>query len=142
MKFDKVWTNVGNGYDPNTGIFTAPRAGLNHITAVILSQDGKTFYPTLYHNMMAVSGSCISGGGLKTGTFDVVFSLQKEDQVYITGYSRTFTIYSNSFPHVTFSGHSIAYAQTEIKFNYRTCTSHIHLNVMIGFLFECRYTLF
>ncbi|XP_071152278.1 complement C1q subcomponent subunit B-like, partial [Mytilus edulis] len=30
LKFDKVWTNNGNHYDPNTGIFQAPREGLYH----------------------------------------------------------------------------------------------------------------
>ncbi|XP_063404332.1 uncharacterized protein LOC134687806 [Mytilus trossulus] len=107
VKFDKVWTNVGNGYDPNTGIFTAPRAGLYHITAVILSQSGANFYPKLYHNKVQVSGSYITGDGDKTGTFDAVFSLQKADEVYIVGHS-TYTIYSDGFAHATFSGHIIA----------------------------------
>jgi hypothetical protein len=27
LKFDRVVTNAGNGYDPTTGLFTAPVAG-------------------------------------------------------------------------------------------------------------------
>lgn len=108
VKFDNVWTNFGNGYDPNTGIFAAPRAGLYHITAVIQSTSRSNFYPRLYHNKVQVSGSYITGDGYKTGTFDVVFRLQKADKVYIAGHSTyTYTMYSDGFAHVTFSGHSI-----------------------------------
>lgn len=108
VKFDKVLTNVGNKYDPNTGIFTAPRAGLYHITAVILSPHGEDYYARLYHNKVSASGSYITGDGYKTGTFDVVFSLQKGDEVYIAGYAGIFSIFSDHVAHVTFSGHSIA----------------------------------
>ncbi|XP_063404334.1 uncharacterized protein LOC134687808 [Mytilus trossulus] len=109
--FDKVWTNVGNGYDPITGVFTAPRAGLYHITGLILSNTDGSFYSRLYHNKVVASGSYITGDGYKTGTFDVVFSLQKGDEVYIAGYHGTYysdMIYSDSEIHVTFSGHSVA----------------------------------
>ncbi|XP_071136742.1 uncharacterized protein [Mytilus edulis] len=108
VKFDQVWTNVGNGYDSKTGVFTVPRTGLYHITAVILTPSGTNFYPRLYHNKVHVSGSYLTSHGYQTGTFDVVLGLQKGDQVYIAGHSSTFTIYSDSFAHVTFSGHSIA----------------------------------
>lgn len=70
------------------------------------SPSGKDFYPSLYHNKLAVSGSYISSNGYKTGTFDVVFSPQKGDVIYPAG-SGTYTFFSNSFAHVTFSGHGI-----------------------------------
>ncbi|VDI11041.1 Hypothetical predicted protein [Mytilus galloprovincialis] len=107
--FDKVWTNVGNGYNPNTGIFTVPRTGLYHLTAVILSKSGTEFYPRLYHNKVHLSGSYITGDGYKTGTFDVVFSLQKGEQVYIAGSYVESIIDSKIFPdedfYPTFSNH-------------------------------------
>lgn len=77
--------------------------GLDFITAVILSQDSKMFYPRLYHNKVAASGSYITGDGHKTGTFDIVLYLQKGDEVYIAGHN-THTIYSDGFAHVTFPG--------------------------------------
>ncbi|CAG2198865.1 C1QL [Mytilus edulis] len=42
--FNKVWTNVGNGYQASTGIFTAPREGLYHFTAVLMSTSGGSFF--------------------------------------------------------------------------------------------------
>lgn len=96
---------MGNAYDPSTGIFTAPHAGLYHITSTVMSRSGDRLYLGLYHNSMATSGRFITGDGFKSGTFDVVFSLQKGDEVYISGSSDT--VYSDSGKYITFSGHSI-----------------------------------
>ena len=106
LKFDKVWTNVGNGYQPSTGIFNAPRAGLYHITAVVMSESGKELFMQLYHNKAPKSGSWVTGDGRKTGTFDVVFRLQQGDEVYIASGSSG-KIYSNANTYLTFSGYSI-----------------------------------
>ncbi|CAC5365372.1 unnamed protein product [Mytilus coruscus] len=107
VKFEKIWTNIGNGYDPSTGIFTAPRQGIYHITAVVMSVSGQVFYLHLKHNNEYTAGSWVSGDGYKTGTFDVVFSLQKGDTISV-GSKRTSRVYSNSDNFNTFSGHLIA----------------------------------
>ncbi|CAC5425708.1 C1QL [Mytilus coruscus] len=83
--FDQIWTNVGNGYEPSTGVFSAPHAGVYHFTAVVMSTNNNALYLTLYHNTVRTSSSFINGDGHKTGTFDVVFNLQKGDKVYISG---------------------------------------------------------
>ncbi|XP_063404335.1 uncharacterized protein LOC134687809 [Mytilus trossulus] len=104
--FDGTWTNVGNGYEPITGIFEAPHPGLYHLTAVVMSTDGKSLGLDLYHNGVRITRSYLSGDGYKTGTFDVVLNLQKGDKVHIesdTGY----TIYSSSNKYITFSGYRI-----------------------------------
>lgn len=104
--FNQVWTNVGNGYEPSTGIFTAPRAGLYHFTAVVMSSSNQLLYLRLYHNTLMTAGSHVSGRDFETGTFDVIFSLQKGDEVYIAG-GGSYTIYSAGSKYVTFSGHII-----------------------------------
>ncbi|VDI65294.1 Hypothetical predicted protein [Mytilus galloprovincialis] len=104
--FSQVWTNVGNGYEPSTGIFTAPRTGLYHITAVVMSPSGRNLSLRLYRNKSMLSGSYLNGRDYNTGTFDVILSLQKRDEVYIAGYG-SYTIYSDSGKHITFSGHII-----------------------------------
>ncbi|WAR13595.1 EMIL1-like protein [Mya arenaria] len=40
IKFDRVFTNVGEGFDEKTGIFTAPRGGLYVFSATILAGNG------------------------------------------------------------------------------------------------------
>ncbi|CAC5395852.1 C1QL [Mytilus coruscus] len=105
--FDQVWTNVGNGYNTSSGIFTAPHAGLYHFAAVILSENDNVFYLGLFHNSVRLSVSWVTGAGFKTGTFDVVLSLQIGDEVYIAAFSRS-AIYADSAKSLTFSGHSIS----------------------------------
>ena len=41
LKFDNVILNRRGGYDPKTGIFTAPRTGLYQIYVTIMSNGGK-----------------------------------------------------------------------------------------------------
>lgn len=104
--FNKVWTNVGNGYQASTGIFTAPREGLYHFTATIMSTSGGSLQLKIYHNKTSTAGRLITGGGYKSGTLDVVFNLPKGDEVYIASRGG-YTIYSDGDTYITFSGHSI-----------------------------------
>ncbi|CAC5419036.1 unnamed protein product [Mytilus coruscus] len=106
VKFEKVWANIGNGYDPSTGIFTAPRQGVYHISAVVMSEDGKSLHLQVKHNSKHTAGSYVTGDGLKTGTFDVVFSLQKGDKISVAN-SGGYTVYSDGNKYTTFSGHLI-----------------------------------
>ena len=52
ITFDTVVTNVGGGYDSATSTFTAPHAGLYHLSAVVLSDDSGSYgvTPKLYKN--------------------------------------------------------------------------------------------
>lgn len=107
IKFEKIRTNIGNGYNPSTGIFTAPRQGVYHITAVVMSPNGNTLYLHLKHNNEYIAGSYVTGDGYKTGTFDVIFTLQKGDRVSVGG-RRGYTVHSDGSKFTTFSGHLIA----------------------------------
>ncbi|CAG2204398.1 C1QL [Mytilus edulis] len=78
VKFDKVWTNNGNGYDPSSGVFTAPLAGLYHFAAVVMSTNGGNLYVRLFHNNDKITSTYTTDKGYKTGTFDIVLTLEKE----------------------------------------------------------------
>ncbi|CAG2204399.1 unnamed protein product [Mytilus edulis] len=108
VKFDKIWTNNGDGYDPSSGVFTAPLAGLYHFAAVVMSVSDATLYLSLYHNNAQISSSYLSDKGFKTGTFDVALTLNKGDKVSIRSGHKSQSIYSASSNYCTFSGHLIA----------------------------------
>ena len=59
VKFEDVRVNRGQGYNPSTGVFTAPRKGLYHISCLILGNSGHV----------------------------VTYQLNKNDAVYTYGYS-------------------------------------------------------
>lgn len=105
--FDKVWTNNGNGYNPSSGVFTAPIAGLYHFAAVVMSVEGKSLYLSLFHNSAKIASSFITDKGYKTGTFDVVLTLEKGDTVSIKSGHNQY-IFSDGDKYSTFSGNLIA----------------------------------
>ncbi|CAC5395854.1 C1QL [Mytilus coruscus] len=107
FKFDKIWTNVGNAYDPGTGIFTAPQLGVYHFSAVALSVSEEILYICFIHNTAKKPASWVTGRGYKTGTLDVVLNLQKGDEISVGG-SSIYTIYSDFNKYATFSGYLIS----------------------------------
>ena len=105
--FDKVWTNVGNGYNPNTGKFTAPKSGLYQISGTVMSESGKKLHVYLFKNDKQTV-SLYTGTGYATGTVNIVFKLQKGETVYMKHYNSTQTIYSDSSVYCVFSGFLIS----------------------------------
>jgi hypothetical protein len=91
--FDKVWTNVGNGYNPNTGKFTAPKSGLYQISSTVMSPAGKLLHVYLFKNDKQTVSLYT---GYATGTVNIVFKLQKGETVYMKHHNSTQTIFSDS----------------------------------------------
>ena len=102
--FNSVILNVGNGYNPSTGVFTPPVAGtyVFYVTAVeyikqflnvdiVLNSVSKV--RTMGHNDAAY----------KTGTNMVILNLQKGDSVWVR-YASGKGYYTSSVPIATFTG--------------------------------------
>lgn len=107
FKFDKIRSNIGNGYDSSTGIFTAPRQGVYHFTAYAVSVSGKHFYFRLLHNSELTARSYVTGDGHKTGILDVILNLKKGDLVSVDSVS-SYIMHSDPDNYATFSGYQIA----------------------------------
>jgi hypothetical protein len=107
LVFPVVITNVGNAYNPSTGIFTAPTNG-NYVFFVnVQSYGGNSIYVDIVLNGSRKVRTMVSSGSGEYGDAGpnlVVLTLQKGDNVWIkhsggTGY---FTYLSS--PVTTFSG--------------------------------------
>ncbi|CAC5396489.1 unnamed protein product [Mytilus coruscus] len=82
LKFDKVWTNNGDDYDPKTGIFKAPFKGVYQFSFTVMSSNGKNLLVYLWQNETRLV-SVYPGIGFNEGTANMVLNLKKDDRVYV-----------------------------------------------------------
>ena len=102
-------TNIGNGYNPNTGKFTAPQSGLYQISSTVMSVPRKYLHVYLFKNdKQTVSAYAGNGQQEHTGTVNIVLKLQKGDTVYMKHRNITTTMYSSSSGYSVFSGFLIS----------------------------------
>lgn len=106
--FNMVITNVGNGYNPSTGVFTSPMSGtyVFYVTAVEYQKQYLKLDIVL-NNMSKVRLVCENSATYQTGTNMVVLSLQKGDNVLVI-YNAGKGYYTQSVPITTFSGFLIS----------------------------------
>ncbi|CAG2212718.1 unnamed protein product [Mytilus edulis] len=81
LTFDKVWLNIGNGYEPTTGVFTVPKDGIYFISNTVMSTKGKFLHCHLWRNNESNVGSF--GTDYSSGTLNTVMALRKGDKIYI-----------------------------------------------------------
>lgn len=105
LVFDVVITNMGNGYNPSDGVFTAPIAGVYVFFVNVQGYNTQNVYADIVQNgstkvrTMAVSDS---EDRFDAGTNLAVLTLQEKDRVWVKNYSGKG--YYNNGPITTFSG--------------------------------------
>lgn len=60
IKFEKVHLNKGNGYDPATGVFTAPEDGVYSFAWSFISSKGDTVYLAAVVDNQVQAYACIN----------------------------------------------------------------------------------
>ncbi|XP_078137365.1 complement C1q-like protein 2, partial [Sander vitreus] len=106
LKFSKVFTNIGQTYNPTTGIFTAPVRGAYYFRLTGWGIHSSTYISfTLYHNDKQITR--LYDANDTTGYISVsnafVLQLEKGDVVY-TVLNSGYHIFDDSFNRTTFSG--------------------------------------
>jgi hypothetical protein len=104
VKFEDVRVNRGEGYNPSTGVFTAPRKGLYHVSCLILGNNGHDVAYQLNKNDALYTTGYSTKGVHTASTLSVIVEMKKGDRVFIkhrTSSSQQIT----GNHHSTFSGY-------------------------------------
>nr|XP_022302661.1 complement C1q-like protein 4 [Crassostrea virginica] len=86
IKYDRVLTNVGNGYDKFSGHFTAPIEGLYVFSCTVMAEATGDLSVVLVKNGQRMSNVYSSGGNYDSGAISILLSLKKGDKVWIRRY--------------------------------------------------------
>ncbi|KAL6463093.1 hypothetical protein MHYP_G00274840 [Metynnis hypsauchen] len=107
LVYKNVLTNIGNAYNPHTGIFTAPFRGIYYIrfTAGVYDNNSYNIGLNLYkngHHLMHLGENSIDGIA-KHVSSGVTMELVAGDQVY-TKLPVNYVVWDDSFFRTSFSG--------------------------------------
>ncbi|VDI68263.1 Hypothetical predicted protein [Mytilus galloprovincialis] len=105
LKFDEVTTNIGQNYNPSTGVFTAPKEGVYQISCVMVSVGRTSVHYWLYRNEERFSYGFVSATAhANSNTQNWILELKKDDRVFIQHRtSQGETVHGSR--HSYFSGH-------------------------------------
>ncbi|VDI11503.1 Hypothetical predicted protein [Mytilus galloprovincialis] len=106
LKFDSIKTNIGDGYDASSGVFTAPRKGtyefaVNFITS---NKDEWLELDLIKNNNMVVRGHAAFDKHT-SGSLQAILELKKGDRIYINHPRGSGLLHGEHY--TMFSGHYI-----------------------------------
>ncbi|XP_033497179.1 complement C1q tumor necrosis factor-related protein 4-like [Epinephelus lanceolatus] len=104
--YKTILTNIGQAYNPETGIFTAPTRGVYYIRFTANAPTNFPMSAVLYKNgaeIMLIAHEQSSGEGSDTASNGAALLLEKDDTLSMQLWHNT-QIWDNSNHHSTFSG--------------------------------------
>ena len=108
VKFDKVWTNNKNCYNPTTGVFTAPKTGLYQVSATVMSSSSKALYAHLWQNENRLV-AFYAAAGYNEATANTLLNLKKNDRLYLKVKGGSYAIHNHKdYQYSMFSGYLLS----------------------------------
>lgn len=102
--YPHVVSNIGNGYNPSTGKFTAPTDGTYVFFITVVAYGSQSVYTDIVHNSSRkVRTMSHNSASHQTGTNMAVLPLYKGDSVWVIHWSGA-GYYAYDVPITTFSG--------------------------------------
>ena len=105
VKFEDVRVNRGQGYNPSTGVFTAPRKGLYHISCLILGHNGNYVHYQLSKNDALYTAGYSTKGAHTASTLSVIVEMKKGERVSIKHRHTSNSEQITGSHHSTFAGY-------------------------------------
>ncbi|CAG2248895.1 C1QL [Mytilus edulis] len=81
LEYDKVHTNIGNGYDSRHGIFTVPINGLYIVSATTCSGPSQGVRTEIVRN--GIQLAALYGDDYDIASHTIVVSLEQNDEVWV-----------------------------------------------------------
>uniref|UniRef100_A0A671X021 Cerebellin 17 n=1 Tax=Sparus aurata TaxID=8175 RepID=A0A671X021_SPAAU len=105
LKYSKVFTNIGNAYNPSTGFFTAPVKGVYNLQFTVFGYNAGSTGVYVYKNNQRIMGDWDNNYNMfqKYFTKSLVLELKAGDEIHLvlpSGHS----IYDDIYNHSTYSG--------------------------------------
>ncbi|XP_070700172.1 heavy metal-binding protein HIP-like [Pempheris klunzingeri] len=105
LKYSKVFTNIGNAYNPTTGFFTAPVEGVYYLQFTVCGNQYGHMGVWVYKNNQRImyTAEWNKNTGREYVTNSVIVQLRAGDHIHLdlpSGY----TVYDDGYNHSTFSG--------------------------------------
>ncbi|XP_067308485.1 cerebellin 13 [Pseudorasbora parva] len=102
--YQKIFTNIGNAYDSNTGTFTAPVNGVYFFRFYAHAHPSKQMAVSLHkNNQIQCSVFSLKPETNVNGSNGVVLSLNKGDEVYIQLWENSW-VFDDESSYTSFSG--------------------------------------
>lgn len=83
VKFDDVRINRGDGYNPSTGVFTAPKSGLYQISCMLRGEHSNKVQYRLMKNNSVYTNGYVGNQDYDSQSVSSILDLKKGDRVYI-----------------------------------------------------------
>ncbi|XP_049896549.1 complement C1q-like protein 2 [Epinephelus moara] len=105
LKYSKVFTNIGNAYNPATGFFTAPVKGVYNLQFTVCGNLQGYMGVYVYKNNQRImyNDERKEEGGVEYFTKSVVLELMAGDEIHLVLPS-SYSVFGNTNNHSTFSG--------------------------------------